>query len=322
MISAKAQERVKILAFWEKYGDTATSDAYGVSRRTLYRWQKALGERGGKLEGLNPLSTAPHRRRSRMVDTHIKDHIITLRTSHPRLGKEKLHALLVREGYHGSVSTVGRILSDLRIHGRIPIRTPLSFHATDGTHREKIKRTRQKLRRPQSVRVLELDTIVRFIDGQKRYILTAIDTEARTGFAGAYTNHGSHSASDFLRRCRAVLPECPVHIQTDNGSEFAYHFRDTAESLGLTHYHTYPRSPKMNAHVERFNRTLQEEFLIHHRALLRDDVHAFNLKLIDYLLWYNGERPHHSLNLKSPFQCMLERLQPQECHMWWTSTLH
>ena len=320
MISEKAKERVKILAFWEKHGTSATYDAYGVSKRTLFRWQKVLNESQGKLEALNPERTAPKRRRSRTVDAGVRDRIITLRTQYHRLGKEKLHALLAREGYTGSISTIGRILKDLKDRGQVPIRTQLSFYARGGIHREKRKSVQKKLRRPQSVRVLELDTIVRFIDGTKRYILTAIDTETRTAFAGAYTNHGSQSASDFLRRCREVLPDCPTHIQTDNGSEFAKYFHTTAQTLNLTHYHTYPRSPKMNAHVERFNRTLSEEFLVYHKASLRDAVSVFNEELIEYLLWYNGERPHHALGLRSPFQCMMEGLTGEECHKWWTRT--
>ncbi len=78
------------------------------------------------------------------------------------------------------------------------------------------------------MRVLELDTVVRFIDGTKRYILTTIDTETRTSFASVYTNHGSQSASDFLKRCIQVLPDCPTHSQTDNGSEFAKYLHETA----------------------------------------------------------------------------------------------
>jgi transposase InsO family protein len=154
----------------------------------------------------------------------------------------------------------------------------------------------------------------------KRYIVTGIDTEKRTAFATTYTNHGSASASDFLTKCQAVLPDCPMAVQTDNGSEFALHFDRACEKMKLERFHTYPRSPKMNAHVERFNRTLDEEFLKQHRALMRDDVKGFNDALIDWLLWYNSERPHHSLGLKSPFQAMMDALPARECHMWWTNT--
>ena len=77
----------------------------------------------------------------------------------------------------------------------------------------------------------------------------------------------------------------------------------------------------MNGTIERFNRTLSEEFIQHHLLLLRDDINAFNDKLIDYLLWYNAERPHESLSLRSPLQCIVASLPRRECHMWWTCTI-
>ena len=137
-----------------------------------------------------------------------------------------------------------------------------------------------------------------------------------------YTNHGSASAADFLRRAREVLPDCPVSVQTDNGSEFALHFETACRTLGATHFHTYPRSPKMNAHVERLNRTLDEEFLRFNRAMLRDDVRAFNDALVDWLLWYNGERPHYALGQVAPLRYMMSLLPAAECQRGWTHTCH
>jgi transposase InsO family protein len=50
----------------------------------------------------------------------------------------------------------------------------------------------------------------------------------------------------------------------------------------------------MNAHVERFNRTIQESFVDYHEDLLFTDLDRFNQKLADWLVIYNAERPHHS----------------------------
>ena len=321
MITEKAKQRIRILAFWERHGNKATQEAFTISVRTLFRWQNALKESEGKLEGLNAKSTAPRRRRTRNVLDGIIERIITLRTAHPRLGKDKIHAILAQEGYQGSISTIGRILTDLKRQGRMPSPHRLSFQGKNGTFIERIMKRKKKLRRPKGYRVLEVDTVVRFIDGVKRYILTGVDTQARTAFSAAYTNHGSASAADFLKRTREVLPNCPLAVQTDNGSEFALHFEHACKETGMTHFHTYPRSPKMNAHVERFNRTLDEEFLRYHRALLRDDVRAFNEKLVEWLLWYNGERPHYALGQIAPFRFMMLSLPVGECHMWWTDTL-
>lgn len=320
MITEKAKQRVRILAFWERHGAAAAKEAFGVSPRTFFRWQRALKAAGGKLDGLNPRSTAPKRKRSRNIPEGLAEQIIALRQAHPRLGKDKLRPLLALAGHSVSSSTVGRILADLKKQGRLPNTAFLSLNGKTGMLTERVVKRKKKLRRPHGCRVLEVDTVVRFIDGVKRYILTGVDTERRTAFAAAYTNHGSRSAADFLEKTRAVLPDCPPAVQTDNGSEFALHFANVCIENRATHFHTYPRSPKMNAHVERFNRTLDEEFLRHHRALLRDDVRAFNEKLMDWLLWYNGERPHYALGQVSPFRFMMSSLPTKECQMWWTHT--
>jgi transposase InsO family protein len=321
MITDEAQRRTRILAFWEKYGTQATSEAFSVSRRTLFRWQKVLQDGRGKLDALNPGSTAPRTRRKRQVPEPVYDLIIQLRTEHPRLGKDKLRSLLAAQGLVFPVSTVGRVLADLKQAGRLPDPKRLYLAGHRDTVREhRPRKGKKKLRRPKGVRVLEVDTVVRFLHGWKRYVITAVDTETRCAFAAAYTNHGSASAADFLRRVRRVLPDCPDAVQTDNGSEFACHFDDACQDLGLARYHTYPRSPRMNGHVERFNRTLDEEFLRYRKFLLRDDVPAFSRVLIDWLLWYNGERPHHALGQQAPFRVMLEKVHPSECHVWWTHT--
>jgi transposase InsO family protein len=326
MIHEKAKERCRILSFWEKHGTLAVGDAFGISRRTLFRWQKSLKNDSGKLESLNPKSTAPLKRRERVVSEELKQSIITLRLSHPRLGKDKIHSLLKENGYQGSVSTVGRLIGDLKKHNCIPIKINYSLSGKTGRLSEKAPRKRKKkLRRPKGYRTLQVDTIVRFINGVKRYILTGVDIEKKTAFAALYTNHGSLSSSDFLRRAQEALPQCPKAIQTDNGSEFALHFEKACADLNLIHFHNYPRSPKMNACVERFNRTLDEEFLQYHKPLMRDDPKVFNNKLIDWLLWYNGERPHYALGQVSPFKAMMRELEanktPRECQMWWTHTV-
>jgi transposase InsO family protein len=322
MITEQAKQRCKILAFWERHGTEATTEAFEVSERTLFRWQKGLTKAMGKLEGLNAKSTAPKKRNKRVIPTGIEERIIALRTEHNRLGKEKIHALLVQKGYVGSVSTVGRILTDLKNNRKLPDPRRLSVSGKTGRVVEKHgPPRRKKLRRPKGYRVLEVDTVVRFVEGVKRYTITGIDTEKRTAFAATYTNHGSMSASDFLVKCQTVLPDCPRAVQTDNGSEFALHFDRACAELKLERFHTYPRSPKMNAHVERFNRTLDEEFLRYHRSLMRDDVPRFNDALIDWLLWYNGKRPHHALGLRSPFQAMMVTLPAEDCQRWWTNTL-
>ena len=78
----------------------------------------------------------------------------------------------------------------------------------------------------------------------------------------------------------------------------------------------------MNAKIERYNRTIQEEFVDWHLDDLALDIKSLNRQMMDYLIWYNTERPHWTLHLKSPMQYLLEHLQllPAESNMLWTDT--
>ena len=300
----EVDRRVKILGFWKEYGEQATEDAFGISRRTLFRWQAALGKRQGHLDALDPKSTAPQKKRRREVLPEVERLIIAERTAHPRYGKKKLKVFLKEEGYDLSESYIGRVIAALRERKLLPSGKKISFFARTGEHHEKPVFKRKKLRR-QMKRGMELDTIVRFIDVIKRYILTAIDVEKKF---------------DFLKRVIEVCPFPIDELQTDNGSEFALNFEQACTALGLTHFNTHPRSPKENPFVERFNRTISEDFIMLNRPLLRDDVSAFNKKLVDWLLWYNTERPHESIGMVSPLRYIVSTLTAEECQMWWTRT--
>ena len=58
----------------------------------------------------------------------------------------------------------------------------------------------------------------------------------------------------------------------------------------------------MNAVDERFNRTIQEEFVAHNEAILVKDLALFNEVLFEYLGRYNLRRPHQGLAYKTPAQ--------------------
>jgi putative transposase len=298
---AEVERRVKILTFWKQHGLKATKDAFGVSRATLFRWQQTLDQNCGNIAVLDPKSTAPVRRRVRSISRDLEQAIIDWRTTHPRIGGKKLVSLLEKQGFVVSRIYIDRCIKDLKQAGRLPKVTKLSFYARSGIHREKAKTKVKKKRRPQK-QGLEVDTIIRHIDGTKRYTLTAIDVAGRFAYAHTYTNHSSTSARDFLKRLIQHAPFTITEIQTDNGSEFAHHFHEACLALGITHYHTYPRSPKMNAFIERFNRTLSEECLVYNRILMRDDVEEFNATLTKWLHWYNHDRPHEGLGLLAPME--------------------
>lgn len=322
MITNEAEERMRIIAFWKKHGDRATEEAFQVSRATLFRWQKILDEGNGRLAALVPQSTVPKTVRKRIIPKAVESFIVNER-KWEKIGKEKLAVLLRDDGIAViTPSTVGRIIGDLKKAGKLPDPKTFSLNGKTGRMIErKPSKSKKKLRSAgHAGGLVKADTVVRFKNGIKRYILTAIDLESEFAFAYAYVSHGSYTAADFMRIFKEVAPLFLTHVQTDNGSEFGFHFEAYCVEEGIVHFHCYPRSPKMNAEVERFNRTLSEAFIEKNRHLLAYDIDAFNRALMGWLLWYNARRPHWSIGLISPLRYICNKLTTPESHMLWTST--
>jgi transposase InsO family protein len=326
MITEKAKQKARIITFFDEHGLPATKDAFGVCKSTIYNWKAALRLDKGKLNCLNDKSRAPQNRRKRLVNERVSDYISEQRKLHYRIGKKKLAVLIKEElGINYSESKVGRILSDLKEKGLLPTYYRLSYYAKSDTFREKIQRKRKKLRvkdyRPEKAGdLVQVDTVVKFIDGVKRYIITAIDIESDFAFAYAYKSLSSASARDFMQKLEEVAPFSIGHVQTDNGLEFEKYFREYLGAKKIVHFHNYPQCPKMNCYIERFNRTIQDQFINWHLGLLRDDVDQFNKDLIDWLLWYNSKRPHESLGMVSPLRYIVMTLPTEKSNMWWTCT--
>ena len=322
MITQEAEERAKILSFWKKYGGVAAKEAFKVSRPTLFRWQKLLDKGQGKLEFLVPQSTIPKHKRTRFIPKPVEDLILKER-EREKIGKEKLAKLLKDDSVAIlSPSTVGRMLGDLKKRGVLKNPKKLSFQGKTGRLIERRSRQSKKKLRSRGYEggLVKADTIVRFVNGVKRYILTAIDLETKFAFAYGYPSPGSQNAADFMATFKGVAPISLTRIQTDNGSEFANHFEAYCDQAGLVHFSAYPRTPKMQAEIERFNRTLSEAFVAKNRSLLAYNLPAFNRALMDWLLWYNTRRPHWSLGLISPLRYIVNKLPAKKSHMCWTST--
>lgn len=114
MVTEKAKEKARILAFWGIHGLNATTDAFKVSRRTLYIWKAQQQKGRGSFEALNEQSKRPKNVRVRDWSQTIKDEIKRLRNEHPNLGKDKVQILLkpfcaARGLACPSVSTVGNL---------------------------------------------------------------------------------------------------------------------------------------------------------------------------------------------------------------------
>jgi len=64
-----------------------------------------------------------------------------------------------------------------------------------------------------------------------------------------------------MKKLEEVCPFKIKRVQTDNGGEFEKFFRRYLEKSNITQFFNYPRRPQSNAYVERFNRTVKEQFV-------------------------------------------------------------
>lgn len=322
MVTEQAKRRARIIAFFQKHGREATQEAFGTSPRTLARWQAALRKGQGQLEALNPGIRKPHRCRHRSWPEDVTSEIRRLRTEHPNLGPDKIALLMpayVPAGFRlPKARTVARLIHDAPDRMRVfPVKV---------RHNGQIvpRKRAVRLRKPKNFVATypghcgAFDTVERFIHGCRRYVITFTDVYSRFSLAWATTSHASQAAAEFFALVQRLFPFPLAFVLTDNGSEFLKRFDEALRRLHAIHWHTYPKTPKMNAHDERFNRTIQEEFVDYHEGQLLVPA-RFNAELLRYLLWFNGERPHWGLRLQSPLQFLIQQ-HPEWCHMWWRDT--
>jgi len=318
-----AKFRLKVILFSQTYGVRAAQDAFGAGRSTLFLWKKNLREKGGDLSSLLPQSTRPKTPRRMMVDQKILSFIKNLRENNGRIGKEKIKVLLdifcQEEGLPViSSSKIGRII---KRNNWFFIKQGRIYHnpASGWAQRKKKSKLRvsSSYQSHQPGELLQLDTLVRFDLGIKRHILTAIDLYSKFSFAFTYRSLSSRIALDFYQKLELVAPFKIKAVKTDNGQEFLGEFDSYLNKQGVRHYFSYPKTPQSNSYVERFNRTIQEEFVEANLEFL-ENTQEFNLKLMDYLLYYNTVRPHQALDYLTPMGFMIK--EDLESKKYWTST--
>jgi transposase InsO family protein len=229
--------------------------------------------------------------------------------------------------YGISESTIGRIIADLKEKNQIrnyQARTTLNGktgkqYVRNTTKKEKKLRIgHYKPDKPGDL--VQIDAISIFLNNTKRYIITALDVKTRFAFAYSYKSLSSNTARDFMTKLIEVAPFPITHIQTDNGKEFHKYFREYVKSQKIIHFYNYPKSPKMNTFVERFNRTIQDQHVSWHMAELYEPT-EFNQSLMQYLIWYNTEKPHRGIGKVPPLCYFVNSLvNINQSNMLWTST--
>lgn len=254
---------------------------FGIHQSTVVRWA-ALARK----IGYHPIPTKSSRpkRHPRELD-EILVQKITAKRLELRRAAEVVHKALQEDGVGVSLSSVKRTLARRNLLNK---RSPWK--------RRHVSMSRPSVARPGDL--VQLDTIhLLRHDGTRVYIFTGLDVCSRFAWAWATHKANTRMALRFLRRFKRAAPFAISMVQSDNGSEFSTHFSERAR---VEHRHSRVRRPNDNAHLERFNRTLQDELV----RELPVDVDIINKALPAYLRHYNETRHHFGLKLQTPLQVM------------------
>ena len=322
-----ACQRLKIIKFYDFHGEATTKEAFGVNRKTIYVWKKRLKSSKGKLTSLIPNSTKPHTSRLMETDLKVFEFIKNLRQLYPKIGKEKIYPLLVvycqKEGIKPiKISTIGKVIKRNNLFYQ---KTGKIYHNPNSkiaNLRHKTKRLRIRYSpKHKDLGHLQMDTILRYEDGIKYYFYTAIDTKGKFAFCLPGKTLTSANTLDFYKKLIQLIPYKIKSVQTDNGLEFLGLFDSYLKDQNIPHLFTYPRCPKINGVVERFNRSIQEEFINYNLHYLHNPK-LFSLKLADYLIFYNYQRVHKALELRSPMAYLRQKGGMSKNSVTYTSTCH
>ena len=265
--------------FAKKHGVRTAARHYGVSPGTITKWVA----KAQKI-GLHPIPTGSSKPRHHPKE--LPDELVW-KIFHTRLkvkrSAEVVHKILAEQGVATSLSSVKRTLDR---SGLLKKRSPYKrYHAPV---------ERPKAEHPGAL--VELDTIHTMTGLKSRmYTFTLIDVYFRFAYAKSYARMNAATTLRFLVEAQSLAPFRFEMLQTDHGPEFGAWFR---ERSGYAHRFTRLGKPNDNAHIERFNRTLQEECL--DKEIRTPE--AFNKSLKKYIRFYNSERHHFGLSLTSPLK--------------------
>jgi len=149
---------------------------------------------------------------------------------------------------------------------------------------------------------------------QKLYIIAIVDDYSRVAWAEIIDNIDSLTVMFGAMRCLNIL-KAHYHIQfeeiiSDNGSEFgnktsknkmSHPFERLLREMDVKHRYTQPYHPQTNGKIERFWRTLEEDLIIDTDF---DSIEELKEELLQYMYYYNHERPHQALNGKKPVEVL------------------
>jgi transposase InsO family protein len=252
---------------------------FGVGSSTICKWVKKA-----KIYGYHPIPTlsSKPKHHPRQLSKEVVWKIFHQRLQNKRCA-EVVHRELLNQNIKVSLSSVKRTLDR---SGLLKKRSPW-------------KRYHPHVDRPYPLKagdLVEIDTIHLMINEKERiYVFVLIDVYSRWVYAKCYKKMNSRRTIEFVREAERNASFKFNMLQSDHGPEFGKWF---VEQIKKSHRYTRIGKPNDNSHVERFNRTLQEECI----DKVNTNVRSINCALKKYLRHYNYERLHMGINFKTPIQ--------------------
>jgi len=256
----------------------------GVHASTVSRWVKKTGSE--ERREIPTISSRPHHSPN-AIDPKIVDRIVAIRKEHGRCA-QVVHAQLEREGIHVHLNTVKRTLDR---KGLLKKRSPY-------------KRYHPHVDRPYVVHpgdLVELDSIHIMVGEKDRiYVITLIDLHSRWSYAKASTKLSGAITLRFVKEAEEHAGFRFHMLQSDHGPEFSSWF---VRRIETDHRYSRIGKPNDNSHIERFNRTIQEEMqsqIIRYKT----NIPRLNREIMKYLRYYNHERLHMGIGFKTPSEVL------------------
>jgi len=261
----------------KKWSTRKVARHFGFNQSTIVRWFKK-----SKVYGYHDIPTKSSRpkRHPKQLDEKIVRRIVAIRIKTKRTS-EVVHQHLINEGIKVSLNSVRRTIDR---HGLMKKRSPW-------------KRYHPPTERPYPLKsgdLVEIDTIHTMQSKNKRmYTFVLIDVYSRWIYAKAYQKMNAATTLRFIKEAQRKASFNFNMIQSDHGPEFGRWF---VSQVKKNHRYTRIGKPNDNAHIERVNRTIQEECLDKQDNTPR----AFNGALKKYMTYYNNERLHLGINCRTP----------------------
>lgn len=267
---------------------TEAARYFGYSKGAVSKWCKKVPA-GGAFKIPTKSSRPAHH--SHEIKQDIVKRIVELRIKLKGRCGQIIHEHLKLEGHKVCLRSVQRVLDRYAL---LKKQSPWKRLHLGTKHRPKALKPGD---------LVQVDTIhLEVAPYEKIYVYTLIDVYSRWCYAWAADRINTRLSLEFLRRAQSRALFKFLCIQSDHGSEFSNHF---TERIKILHRHSRVRRPNDNAHLERFNRTLQDE-CIRYSSL---NVKILQRAIPRYLNYYNKQRLHLGINLKTPISVIQNRFQ-------------